>query len=232
MPPHTPQPPAGILSAANVPAALTCVPTVSFSPLPSPKWLQLVEASFPDPSGTWRTWELVQRTHQKEKAIQSPDDVDAVDVVAIIRASTSPHQFPPVPTILVVLQFRPPTQKWTLEFPSGLVDAGESPELAAGRELKEETGYCGTIQSVGPPITYEPGITSSCSRMVTVDIDPDSDVNRAPQPAREDDEWSLRTVAMPLLGLLDTLHDLQTQCAGLRIDSRLYSFACGMSLRT
>ena len=33
----------------------------------------------------------------------------------------------------------------TIEVPSGLIDAGESPAESALRELKEETGYVGTI---------------------------------------------------------------------------------------
>ena len=40
-------------------------------------------------------------------------------------------------------QFRPPVGKVCIEIPAGLLDAGESPEECAVRELKEETGYVG-----------------------------------------------------------------------------------------
>jgi ADP-ribose pyrophosphatase len=43
--------------------------------------------------------------------------------------------------VLVVRQYRPAVERYTLELPSGLVDPGESPAQAAGRELLEETGY-------------------------------------------------------------------------------------------
>ncbi len=43
--------------------------------------------------------------------------------------------------IVLVRQFRPAVGRATLELPSGHVEAGESPELAARRELLEETGY-------------------------------------------------------------------------------------------
>ena len=40
-------------------------------------------------------------------------------------------------------QYRPPIDKVIIEFPAGLIDAGETAEEAAVRELKEETGYVG-----------------------------------------------------------------------------------------
>ena len=45
--------------------------------------------------------------------------------------------------------FRHPIQRTLLECPSGSLD-GESPEVAANRELEEETGYrAGALQSLG-----------------------------------------------------------------------------------
>lgn len=47
------------------------------------------------------------------------------------------------PEIILQKQFRPPLDKVTIEVPAGLVDAGETAEQSAVRELKEETGYVG-----------------------------------------------------------------------------------------
>jgi ADP-ribose pyrophosphatase len=43
--------------------------------------------------------------------------------------------------VALVRQWRQPVEDFTLELPSGGVDAGEDPFEAAGRELLEETGY-------------------------------------------------------------------------------------------
>ena len=43
--------------------------------------------------------------------------------------------------ILLVRQYRPAIEQFTIELPSGNMDAGETPEESARRELAEETGY-------------------------------------------------------------------------------------------
>jgi len=71
------------------------------------------------------TWEYSERTHAGGRA-------------AFIIAVT------PEDTVLFVEQFRIPLQARTIEMPAGLVgdiDAGESIEVSAVRELEEETGW-------------------------------------------------------------------------------------------
>jgi ADP-ribose pyrophosphatase len=43
--------------------------------------------------------------------------------------------------LLLVRQHRHPVGRWLLELPAGTLDADESPETCAERELQEETGY-------------------------------------------------------------------------------------------
>ncbi len=71
------------------------------------------------------TWEYSERTH-------------AGGLAAIIIAVTLEDK------VLFVEQFRVPLQAPTIEMPAGLVgdiDAGESIEVSAVRELEEETGW-------------------------------------------------------------------------------------------
>ena len=70
--------------------------------------------------------------------------VDYVGILAI-----TPDQ-----RILAVRQYRPAVEQYTVEFPAGMVDAGENPLETARRELLEETGYeADKIELLGDMLT-------------------------------------------------------------------------------
>jgi ADP-ribose pyrophosphatase len=54
------------------------------------------------------------------------------------------------PEIILQKQYRSPVDKVVIELPAGLIDAGETAEQAAVRELKEETGYVGVVTESSP----------------------------------------------------------------------------------
>lgn len=74
-----------------------------------------------------------------------------------------------------------------LELPAGLVDEGETPEQAALRELKEETGFVGTVVHVSPIVFSDPGLTNANMRYVTIQCL--ASENQAPKPEQEDNEF-------------------------------------------
>ena len=52
--------------------------------------------------------------------------------------------------LLMVKQYRPVVEDYTLELPSGIVDPGETPEASMRRELIEETGHeADAVESLG-----------------------------------------------------------------------------------
>jgi ADP-ribose pyrophosphatase len=85
------------------------------------RFLRFVTAAYTDASGTVREWEFFER-------------VNCRGVVAIVPVTGDGE-------VLLIRQFRPPVNKYVVEFPAGLNDKGETLEKAARRELIEETGY-------------------------------------------------------------------------------------------
>jgi ADP-ribose pyrophosphatase len=85
------------------------------------RFLRFVAAAYADSSGTTREWEFFER-------------VNCRGVVAIVPVTNDEE-------VLLIRQFRPPVNKYVVEFPAGLNDKGETLEAAARRELLEETGY-------------------------------------------------------------------------------------------
>ncbi len=61
--------------------------------------------------------------------------------------------------LLVLEQYRSTLGRFILEFPAGTLELGEDPEVAARRELEEETGYAATTMERLVDFFPAPGIT-------------------------------------------------------------------------
>ena len=91
----------------------------------STRWIKLQTLSYTDATGRSRKWDMASRTTRR-----SDGGPDAVAILALLRTQASPHV-----DLLLVQQFRPPVGAVTVELPAGLIDAGETAEMAALREV-------------------------------------------------------------------------------------------------
>ena len=190
---------------------------LSIEPLPTQdaKWTKLEKITYQDPAGKARLWECASRTTRPEGS-----EVDAVAIVAIIDK-------PEGPEIVLEKQFRPPTCGVCIEMPAGLVDPNESVETTAIRELKEETGYHGTVLSKSMVIYTDPGFCNTNLNLVTVKIDLEDERNKNPVPQLEDGEF-IEIFTVPVATLSEQLEQLHRE--GYKIDSRVQNVATGIKI--
>ena len=158
----------------------------------STPWLALEHLRYVDGKGKERGWDAVRRTTKAEGA-----EADAVAIFARLEYRDGR----PAETLLV-RQFRPPVNAYTLELPAGLIDAGESASEAALRELREETGYTATVASVSPPLSLSAGLTDETIQLVSCVVDVAA--HPASAPCLEESE-SIEVLRVPLSDLPATL---------------------------
>ncbi|MBU4486075.1 MAG: NUDIX hydrolase [Candidatus Delongbacteria bacterium] len=104
---------------------------------------------FEDKLGNLKKWEFIERSKDTR--------------VVVINAFHKDK-------IVLVKQFRFPINMYSIEFPAGLIDDGETPESTAVRELLEETGYKGIVTNVSPPLCTSAGITGEIVYLIDMDI--------------------------------------------------------------
>jgi len=130
---------------------------------------------------------------------------------------------------VLLTQFRPPLNRLCLEFPAGLVDAAETPEQAAERELKEETGLRGSVARVTPIMVADPGMSNANLRVVVVDVDGDAPENLDPQQQLDEGEF-IEVHRVPLgAGFCEALERMCEEL-GCEVDARVYSLGLGLSM--
>jgi len=175
------------------------------------KFIRLKGISYKRANET-KNWESAERTSKK-------GSVDAVHIVAIYKERNCPDK------IVVLKQYRPPVAGITIELPAGLLDkANESPETTALRELKEETGFQGTVLNSTIITAVDPGFSNCTHNIVFVEIEADLEENKKAHP--EEGEY-IDVELVELDSLMDKLQKFHQD--GFIIDSTLFTYALGLN---
>lgn len=99
-----------------------------------------------------RSRTLYQQAHVvvREDALKLPDGRERAYPVLYLGASAGVLPFLSEHEVVLVRQYRHVTQGFSWEVPGGSITAGERPEEAAQRELREEAGYrAGRLRRLG-----------------------------------------------------------------------------------
>jgi len=150
-----------------------------------------------------RYWETLERTTHGEDR-----EVDAVEIVPILKRKGKPTE------LVVVKQFRPPTGKYIIELPAGLVDSKEPILEAALRELREETGYIGKVADESLQLIFGMAISNTTCKVVTIVIDGDAPENMNPKQCLEPGEFA-EVLLVPMDKILDTMEEYKKLGCGI-----------------
>ncbi|KAF2233521.1 hypothetical protein EV356DRAFT_503620 [Viridothelium virens] len=191
------------------------------------KWTRLNLVHYTDPNKKQRSWEYASRSTRPKNS-----DIDGVGIVAILKGPKHPSNTADTadteePRILLQKQFRPPINKVCIEVPAGLVDEGETGAQAAVRELKEETGFVGTVDEETPVMFNDPGFCNTNLTMVHVNVDLEKEENRRPKPELEENEY-IECFTVELTRLYKECRKLEKE--GHAIDARVGTLAEGIEI--
>ncbi len=135
------------------------------------KWLNLFDVAYVDAAGDHKCWQMASRL-AAPKCITGKYDLP--DAVIIIPYHTTENK------LVLTREYRIPLADYEYGFPAGLIDAGESIEQTARRELQEETGlHLTRFLKISPPVYSSAGMTDEAVSMVYAECDgqPSTDGN-------------------------------------------------------
>ena len=164
-------------------------------------WISLQKVTYLGHDGKTRTWECAARIHSQ----------GAVMMIPVTR---------PGDKLIVIRQFRPPTGRLVYEFPAGLINPDEDPKVAAVRELKEETGYVGTVDYCSPRVFTSPGLSSEFVHLVRMTVDLEAQTDLA---THFDESEYIETFLVAQDELADFIR--KAEADGYGVDTKMYMWA-------
>jgi ADP-ribose pyrophosphatase len=129
------------------------------------RWVNLYAAQF-EHNGHKGRWVFASRRSQPE----APAGGDAVVIVPVLKEPGKE------PRLVLIKEYRVPVGGYLYALPAGLREADESAEVAARRELMEETGLQITaVKRTSPLMFASAGLTDESAHLIFVDaaITPD-----------------------------------------------------------
>jgi len=127
------------------------------------KFLTLFAVSYQDRKGATRQWHMVSRSAPPKCIGGDRTRPDAAIIVPYHRREDK---------LVVIKEFRVPVGDYQYGFPAGLLDPGESLEVTAGRELREETGLeLVRVFRHSPAIFSSAGLSDESIAMVFAEVD-------------------------------------------------------------
>ncbi|CCD74269.1 Putative nudix hydrolase 2 [Caenorhabditis elegans] len=182
------------------------------------KWIQTRQVGFKTHTGQVGVWQSV---HRNTKPVEA--SADGVSIIARVRKQGKLY-------IVLVKQYRIPCGKLCLELPAGLIDAGETAQQAAIRELKEETGYVsGKVVMESKLCFLDPGLTDDSQCLVVVDVDGDAPENQNPVQVLDSTE-SIEVLLVEQSALMAYVTNLDS--SSIVVESTLLAYAMGIQFAT
>jgi len=127
------------------------------------KFATLFEVSYLDRKGNLKKWNLVTRGDRPKCLSGGLQIPDAAIIVPYHRREDK---------LVVIREYRVPLGEYQYGFPAGLLDPDETLDVAAKRELHEETGlHVVTVYRHSPAIFSSAGITDESIALVFVEVD-------------------------------------------------------------
>ena len=96
------------------------------------KFITRYDLAYKTVDGQDKIYEMISRDND----IDSLEKLKAKNADSVVLIMTSPDES----KILLNKEYRMACGDWVYSFPAGLLEEGESPDIAAARELREETG--------------------------------------------------------------------------------------------